>query len=188
MANNVGNKLTIKCQNPDIMERIKKMIIRNDKNKNKEFTMEILLPRSMVFADEETYDFNWNYAVWGTKTDVYDYSIVESGDSITFYYITTWKPNRDWVKVLCDYIDHVVGYEWERKIKNLSVEHRYSDYSGDFGGIVQWKPREKFQYKHYDSYHEYLKIHDKKAYKRITVAEAKMKAGNNSIMTRNIPI
>ncbi len=136
MANNVGNKLSIKCQNPDILERIKKMIIRNDKNNDQEFTMEILLPRSMVFADAETYDLNWNFAVWGTKRDVYDYSIVESDDSITLYYNTAWNPNRDWVKVLCDYIDHVVGYEWGRKIKKLSVEHRYSDYAGDFGGIV----------------------------------------------------
>ena len=187
MANNVGNKLTIKCQKPDIMEIIKKLILRDDKDNKKEFSMEILLPRSMAFADEEHYDLKWNSAVWGTQRDVYDWTIKESGDTISFYYNTSWSPNQGWVMHLCYYIDHYLGYDGRKNIHNISVEHRYSDYPGDFGGILDWKPGTKVEYHEYDSYNEYLKNHNPEAFLRVMEFEEEMKSGNNDVMKISIP-
>ena len=149
MANNVGNKLTIQCQDPDVMKRIKKMILRNDKNNNQEFTMEILLPRSMAYADEENYDLYWNRAIWDTKRDVYDYKIIDSGNTIILLYDTAWSPNCKWVEALCSYLDDFLRFHQDKDKCNLEIEHRYSEYAMDFGGIVLWKPGTKFEYKHY---------------------------------------
>ncbi len=62
MANNVSNKLEIHCQDSDTMAKIKKMIFDEKDENNHIFTMEVLLPRSMAFADSEHYDLNWNRA------------------------------------------------------------------------------------------------------------------------------
>lgn len=188
MANNVSNKLIIKCQDPDIMERIKKLILRKDKNNNLEFTMEILLPRSMAFADEEHYDLYWNDALWGTERDVKDYSIIESGETLTLVYNTSWSPNSGWVEDLCCYLHHYLMYSPKKDACNLEVEHRYSDYPGNFGGIVNWKPGIKFAYKHYDSYIEYLKNHNSKAYEEMLEVEKRMKSNNNDVELISIPI
>jgi hypothetical protein len=187
MANNVSNKLTIKCQDPDIMDRIKKMIFRPDKNNNQEFTMEILLPRSMVFADEKKYDLYWNKALWGTERDVYYYSIIDSGSTITLVYATAWNPNRGWVETLCCYLDHFLRYYPKRNTTELEIEHRYSDYPGNFGGIVSWKPGIKFAYIHYDSYMEYLKNHNPETYQSMYELDAEMKSVNSSVLRISIP-
>ena len=63
MPNNVSNKLRIQCEDSAIMARIKKMILRENNESEPEFTMEILLPRSMAFATDEKYDLDWNRAV-----------------------------------------------------------------------------------------------------------------------------
>ena len=128
------------------MARIKKMILREKNNHKPEYTMEILLPRSQAFANSEKYDLDWNRAVWGTKWDAYNDSVSESGDTLTIHYATAWSPNCKWFRVLCDYIDNVVGDNWGKAITTLSVEQRYSDYAMDFGGIVEWKPRDKLRY------------------------------------------
>jgi hypothetical protein len=188
MANNVGNKLTIKCQDPDTMNRIRKLILRTDKKQNQEFTMEILLPRSMAFADKEHYDLTWNCAVWGTKRDVYDWTFSESGDTISFWYNTAWSPNQGWVLHLCYYLDHLLGRDGIKNVHNISVEHRYSDYAGDFGGILEWTPQAKDKYIEYDSYHEYLMNHNPDSYKRILELEEELKSGNHSGMRVSIPI
>jgi hypothetical protein len=188
MANNVGNKLTIKCQDSDIMERIKKLILRNDKNNNQEFTMEILLPRSMAFADEEHYDLDWNKAIWGTKKDVMDYSIIYSGCTLTLIYNTAWEPNSGWVETLCCYLHHYLFGSPKKSTCNLEVEHRYSDYPGNFGGIVYWKPGIEFAYKHYESYMEYLRNHDSNAYDEMLEVEKSLKSESNSIRLISIPI
>jgi len=188
MANNVGNKLTIKCQDPDIMERIKKLILRDDKNNNQEFSMEILLPRSMAFADEEHYDLDWNNSIWGTKWDAYDVSIIESGSTIILYYNTAWWPNRSWIESLCCYLSHFISRSSKKESCNLGVEHRYSDCPGNFGGIVNWKPGIKFEYKHYNSYMEYLKNHNSEAYEEMLEIEEKLKSGNNVVGRISIPI
>jgi hypothetical protein len=150
--------------------------------------MEILLLRSLAFATHEMYDLYWNRAVWGTKWDAYHYSVAESGDTLTIYYATAWSPNCDWVKVLCDYIDHLVGFKWEKEVTKLSVEHRYSDYAMDFGGIVEWKPRDEFQYSHYNSYTEYLEFHDKEGYDMVLKAEARMRSEQAKIHRLYLPI
>ena len=188
MPNNVSNNLRIHCEDSALMAKIKKMILRENNNHEPEYTMEILLPRSQAFADDDRYDLDWNRAVWGTKWDVYHDSVSESGDTLTIYYATAWSPNRDWVRILCDYIDHMVGLDWEKEITKLSVEHRYSDYAMDFGGIVEWKPRDKFRYTHYNSYTEYLKVYDKEGYEMIMEAEARMKAEPGKIHRINLPI
>jgi hypothetical protein len=187
MANNVGNKLTIKCQDPDIMDRIKKLILRTNENKIHEFTMEILLPRSMAFADEEHYDPYWNNAVWDTKRDVYNYEIIDSGSTITIDYNTSWSPNQGWVKHLCYYIDHYLGYDGIKNVHNISVEHRYSDYPGDFGGILEWIPGTNVKYLEYDSYDEYLKNHNLEGYLRVMEFEKKLKSGDPGVMEIYIP-
>lgn len=188
MPNNVSNKLRIQCEDSATMAKIKKMILRENNNHETEYTMEILLPRSQAFATHEKYDLDWNRAVWGTKWDAYHGSVSESGDTLTIFYATAWSPNCDWVHVLCDYIDHIVGYNWEKEITKLSVEHRYSDYPSNFGGIVEWKPRDEFRYTHYDSYTEYLKFHDKEGYDMIMEAEAMMRIEQDKIHRLNLPI
>ena len=58
----------------------------------------------------------------------------------------------------------------------------------DFGGIVEWKPRDEFHYTQYNSYTEYLKIYDKEGYEMIMEAEARMKAEPGKIHRLNLPI
>lgn len=186
MPNNVSNKLKIQCEDSAIMAKIKKMILKEDINNETEFSMEILLPRSIAFADDERYDLNWNRAVWGTKWDIYNDSIIESGDTLTVNYSTAWNPNDGWVETLCCYLDHYIRLNF-RGIE-LSIEHRYSDYPGDFGGILEWKPGDKFQYIHYNSYNEYLKVHDKEGYDMIMEAEARMRIEQDKIHRQNLPI
>jgi hypothetical protein len=188
MPNNVSNKLRIQCEDSAIMAKIKKMILREKNSHEPEYTMEILLPRSQAFANSEKYDLNWNRAVWGTKWDAYHDSVSESGDTLTIHYATASRPNCDWVSVLCDYIDNVVGYNWEKEITKLSIEHRYSDYAMDFGGIIKWKPRDGFKYSHYNSYTEYLKACDKEGYNMILEAEARMRAEPDKILRLYLPI
>jgi hypothetical protein len=188
MANNVGNKLTIKCQDPDIMERIKKLMLRTNDNKNHKFTMEILLPRSMAFADEEYYDLYWNRAIWGTKRDVYNYEIIDSGYTMIILYDTAWSPNCKWVEAICSYLDYFLYFHQNKDKCNLEIEHRYSDYAMDFGGIVLWKPEIKFEYKHYRSYMEYLKNHNPEAYARMLVVEEELKSENHEIRRISLPI
>lgn len=187
MANNVSNTLTINCIDVKVRERIKQMIFKEDKEKNKVFTMEILLPRSMVFADADTYDLSWNSAIWGTERDVYHSNFIESGETITISYATAWSPNRGWVENLCCYINHFLGYESRRNIHNIKVEHRYSDYPGNFGGIVEWKPGTRFKYRHYNSYDEYLENHNPDAYKRLKDIEEQMKSDNCPVMKISLP-
>jgi hypothetical protein len=188
MANNVANVLTIKCQNPVIMERIKKLIYRIDKNNKQEFTMEILLPRSMAFADFENYDLFWNKAVWGTERDVREYSIMGGGDTLILVYKTVWNPNRGWVKTLCCYIHYYLLYSQDKNTCHLEVEHRYSDYLGNFGGILTWKPGTDIKYNHYDSYMEYLRNTDSDAYQYMLEVEKGMESNANSISLISTPI
>lgn len=188
MPNNVSNKLRIQCEDSAFMAKIKKMILRENNNHEPEYTMEILLPRSLAFADDDRYDLDWNCTVWGTKWDAYHSSVSESGDTITIYYATAWCPNRSWVRILCDYIDHLVSFDWKKENTKLCVEHRYSDYAMDFGGIVEWKPRDEFHHTHYNSYTDYLEFYDKDGYDMIMEAEARMKAEPSNIHRLYLPI
>jgi|WetSurSiteA1Bulk_404760.scaffolds.fasta_scaffold94822_2 hypothetical protein len=188
MANNVGNKLTIKCQDSDIMNRIRKLILRTDKNKNQEFTMEILTPRSMAFADEEHYDLYWNRVFWDTKRDAYDYTIIDSGNTIILLYNTAWSPNCKWIEALCSYLDEYLLYSRDKDKCDLEIEHRYSEYAMNFGGFVLWRPGLKFEYKHYDSFMEYLKNHNPESYQRMLETEEEMKSGHHLVMRISLPI
>jgi hypothetical protein len=82
MPNNVSNSLKIHYADEKTMNKIKTMIIDEEKEKNKIFTMEKLLPRSMMFADSEHYDLDWNCAIWGTKWDAYNSIIIKSGSTL----------------------------------------------------------------------------------------------------------
>lgn len=186
MANNVSNRLVIKCQDPDIMERIKKMILRKDKNNTLEFTMEILLPRSTAFADEEHSDLDWNNAFWGTKWDVSDYRIIDSGNTLTLFYSTPWSGNSNWVHSLCWYFHNYLKYSSKKDTCNLEIEHHYSDYPGNFGGIAFWKPGTEYSHKRY-SYMEYLRNTDIEEYHYMQDMEKSFKSDGDSIRAISTP-
>ena len=150
--------------------------------------MEILLPRSMVFADDEHYDLNWNKALWGTERDVKDYSIIVSGDTLKLVYNTVWTSNKGWVEALCCYLHHYLSYSPKKHTCNLEVEHKYSDYPGNFGGSLSWKPEMQFVYKHYDSYMEYLRNTNTKAYQHMLEVEKNMKSEDGTVGLISIPI
>ena len=183
MPNNVCNRLIIHCEDEIIMNKIKVMIFDEDKDKNKILTMQKMLPKPSGCTGQigyNNYGHDWCCAVWGSKWDVYDASIDESGNTITAYYHTAWDANHPWVWALCRYINNTLDLDKGENIHNISVEHRYFDYAGDFGGIAKWNPAIEFSYEQYDSIKEYFKNHDIENYNMICKTEEIMNTGRTS--------
>ena len=184
MPNHLRNRLEIHCEDTKTMDKIKMMIFDEDENKNQIFTMNKMLPRPTRFSDSEGYNeygYDWSRAMWGTKWDVYECDIFESGNSITIYYHTAWSPNANWVELLCQYIQETLCLRKREEVPPISIELHYYDYPGDFGGILQWVPFSNPTKNHY-SFMEYAKLYDKELYECFSDVEDKMKQGNNDII------
>jgi len=142
MPNDLYNKLEIYCPEKGIMSKIK-MVLFDYKENQQIFTMKKLLPRPEEFSTRTGYDkygYDWGCAVWGTKWDVYDYIIIESGDTILIDYYTAWSPNYKWGLVLCEFVQQTVLLN-EFEITNpIHITHQFYDYPMDFAGILEWKP------------------------------------------------
>jgi hypothetical protein len=152
MADFIYNKLTIKCADIEIRNKIKMMIFTENDKKEQIFTMEKLLPMPKGFSDSVGYNEfgrDWSYAVWGTKW-AQSYKISESGDTIIIDYQTPWDPNLLWVKTLCRYIDYVSdGYKYKtdsglRNMITVTLTY-YCDYD-DCGNTMEWKTYKGFTF------------------------------------------
>ncbi len=166
MPNNVSNKLEIHCEDEKTMDKIRMMIFDEDENKKQIFTMTKMLPLPARFSGKKEYNdfgYDWCRAIWGTKWDVYDESIYESGDTIIIYYQTAWSPNDNWVWLLCLYIQKTLTQLKSDGRLLISVKLQYHDYFGDFGGIMEWVPFDNPKHQSY-SFMEYAKLHDERLY------------------------
>jgi len=162
MPNNVRNRLEIHCEDEVTMDKIKMMIFDEDAESNQIFTMRKMLPLPERFSgpyEYTNYGIYWCRAIWGTKWDAYDVSISGSGNTIIVYYHTAWSPNDNWVELLCHYISRVIGFREKEETPNITVELKYYDYPGDFGGILEWVPNTNPKSKSYPVM-EYAKLHD----------------------------
>ena len=162
MPNHVRNKLEIHCEDDKTKDKIRMMIFDEDENKKQIFTMSNMLPLPARFSGKTEYNdfgYDWCRAIWGTKWDVYNESIYESGDTIIIYYQTAWSPNDNWVVSLCLYIQKTIMHLKSEDRPNISVKLQYYDYMGDFGGIMEWVPFHNPTPKSY-SLMEYAKLYD----------------------------
>src|SRR5664280_1661813 len=150
MADLIYNKLTIKCTDIEIRNKIKMMIFTENDKKEQIFTMKKLLPMPEGFSDTigwNDFGYDWTHAVWGAKW-VRGSRISESGHTISIYYDTPWVPNLFWVETLCRYIDYVSNrYKCDKEVReNISVTHSYCDEYEDFGTRIEWRPEKGFSY------------------------------------------
>ena len=76
MPNYILNKLTIVCENEEVMHTIKKVIINENTQAKEPVTMSILIP-----LPDEKYDRAWCIAAWGTKWDMFNASIIMNSNS-----------------------------------------------------------------------------------------------------------
>ena len=169
MPNHVDNNLTIICEDDKTMDKIRTMIFDKDEKNNRIFTMERMLPRPPEFSDTKGYDvygYDWSSAIWGTKWDVYNFHITESGNTINISYQTAWNPNVRWVTALCYYIQKTLNY-FDKEQPYISVKLTYTDFMGDFGGLFDWVPFKNPFAKRY-SLLEYARLHDKILYKSVS--------------------
>ncbi len=184
MPNYVRNKLEIHCENETIMDKIKMIVFDEDENKNKVFTLQKMLPRPEKFSSQKGYSdygYDWSRAFWGTKWDITDYNICESGNTITLFYSTAWSTNDNWVESLCLYIQKTLPNGVSENPIAVSIIHRFYDIVGSFGGIMEWVPGIRPDYKVY-SVMEYAKLHDQKLYHVLLLLEEKNKSGNDDII------
>lgn len=180
MPNDVTNKLRIHCDDETTMDKIKMMIFDVNKNQKRIFTMGKMLPLPKRFSNMDGYNdygYDWCIAVWGTKWDVYDCNILESGDTIAIDYQTAWNPNDTWFELFCIYIQTTLNHLEPNERPHVSVKLQYYDYMGDFGGIMDWVPFEKLKQKRY-SFMEFAKMYDKDAYEWACELEQHLKGRN----------
>jgi hypothetical protein len=173
MPNNVRNRLEIHCEDAVTMDKIKMMIFDEDQDRNRIFTMGKMLPLPARFSGTKgytEYGYHWCRAMWGTKWDVYDCTISESGNTIIIYYHTAWSPNDNWVELLCLYISRVIGFREKEDTPNITVELKYYDYPGGFGGILEWVPNINPKSKSYPVM-EYARLHDTVLYDNLVRIE-----------------
>ena len=184
MPNNVRNILEIHCPDEGAMGKIKKVIFDHNEINEKVFTMKKLLPMPEGSSGQTgytDYGYDWCCAIWGTKWDVYDYNIMESGDTILIYYSTAWSPNYRWGESLCKFIQGIIRFDESEKINSIYVKHRFHDYPMDFGGILEWKPKIAPEYKSF-SFMEYAELYDKKLFEIMTDLEKRMKENPDKIV------
>ena len=181
MPNNVRNRLEIHCEDDKIMDKIKMMIFAKDVDKKQIFTMKKMLPLPIKFSNKRGYSdygHDWCLAMWGTKWDVYDFSITESGNTIVIYYSTAWSPNDNWVELLCLYINKTIAFRKKEDTPNITIILKYYDYPGDFGGILEWVPFTRPKSSTYPIM-EYAKLHDTVLYDNIIKFEMPMESSSD---------
>jgi hypothetical protein len=184
MANNVKNSLKIHCEDEKLMNKIKKMIFIENEEGNQRFTMKKMLPIPNDYSNPwwlTDHVKAWRIAIWGTYQDANNYSINESGDTISIPYHTATSPNYPWVETLCKYIQWTLRLNEPDGAPIISVEHKYYDDLMDYGGILEWIPEAKIEYKEYNLI-EYAKQYDEDLYKWILETEEELKSGNASII------
>lgn len=161
MPNNVSNTLKIRCQDKVTTDYVKMALFNEDDAKNLTFTMERLLPLSLLCEKEADWEITWTRAIWGTKWDVYEVEIEEISDNfISIFYRTAWSPNYRYIDSLIHYLDIKCG----KRI--ISLEHWYFSYEGDFAGELKWTPGSEPVHNHYDLL-EYFRLYNQEAYKQL---------------------
>lgn len=176
MTRHITNKLEIICEDEKTMDKIRTMIFDVDEKNNRIFTMSKLLPKPPEYSASKghneychyedgflEYGYDWNIAIWGTKWDVYDYRIIDSGNTITIYYATAMNPNEQWLEFICRYIQISLIFLESEETPFISVKLHYYDYVGEWGGTWEWVPFMNPIEKRY-SILEYAKLHDKGLY------------------------
>lgn len=166
MPNYVNNTLNISCDNHEIMSKIKEMIYEKDSSGNLNYTMEKLLPIPTELKGKPgyiTFGLDWCVTVWGTKWDIIEPFIKESGETLTLWYKTVWSPNTKWVALLCDYIRFITSSFNKNKFPEIIIEHNYWEWRMKFGGNLFWTPYKKFKYHEYEIM-EYAYLYNKGLY------------------------
>ncbi len=181
MPNHVTNRLEIHCEDEKILNKIRMMIFDEDENNNKIYTMQKMLPRPARFSDNQGYNdygYDWSRAIWGTKWDVYNTKIEETGSTIILNYETAWSPNSRWVECLYMYILTNLNPYISDNTYNTTLKHTYYDYIGDFGGITECVPFNNPVTKNYP-FMEYAQLFDKGLFEWACEVEEFFNKANN---------
>lgn len=173
MRNQIDNNLTIICEDDKTMDIIKTMIYDKDENNNRIFTMSKLLPNPKEFSDQldnNEYGDYWRRAIWGTKLDVYNCHISDSGNAISLSYQTAWSPNKQWVETLCQFIQRMLNY-LDKEQPRISVHFTYTNFIKRIGGVFDWVPfKNPFSEKY--PLLEYALLYDKQLYRDLSELSA----------------
>lgn len=144
------NILTITCESPEIMRKIKKLIFTYDSSDNTTFTMSKLLPMPNGLSENPSYSeigYYWCIAMWGTKWDACYPRVFESGSTIVIDYDTAWDPNFRWVKALCNFIE-VASYSIDKSTeRGIKVKHFFCEKYEDYGTECNWDPLSDWTFK-----------------------------------------
>jgi hypothetical protein len=151
MPNYTTNKLKIRCNNSELMVKIKKLIFLENEKGEKQYSMKKFLPMPEGFSDHPEYSkygYDWCCTVWGTKWDVCYPKCKESGDTLILLYETAWSPNCEWVEIFSKYLNWCMRIHKNDATQILQVEHDFWELGMGFGGKLNWRPGEEFKYRY----------------------------------------
>ncbi len=149
MPDFVRNKLIIKCDNIEMRNKIRNVIFFENSKKEQIFSMQKLLPIPKEFSDTVEYNefgYDWCIAIWGSKWEVLNSRISESGDTISISYLTATDSNAKWVEAMCRYImvtSYIDNLKGDIKI---SVTHSIYRLYDDCGIKMEWTPEVGYNY------------------------------------------
>jgi hypothetical protein len=141
MGKYIRNILNIKCDNEELMKKIKNVIMDTETNSEESISMTRFMPE----PEKAKYNLEWNLAVWGT--DMIDPKIlVNDKENLKFTYQTDYIPNANYCTSLCYYIQELFESITEEK-PEIIVEHHFYDILADGpGGFLRWKPDDEIDY------------------------------------------
>jgi hypothetical protein len=150
MDETVINKLKIHCEDENTMKMIRQMLFVDGKDGKPVFTMQAMLPIPEQLSGQVAYhERGWRHAVWGTWFDVCESTLEDANRTIIIDYETSWSPNHQWVKTLCEIIQQISDELSSGKKINVYIEHQY--YTPGFYGAgdpneMHWEPGTEIKY------------------------------------------
>jgi hypothetical protein len=131
------------------MEKIGNIIFFKNQLNELDFTLQKLLPIPVEFFHSEEFGLigdDWCTAIWGTKWDVSNSRISESGDTISIFYLTATDSNAKWVEAFCRYLNVTTYVDNLQGDIEISVTHAIYRLYDDFGCKMEWTPEKGHSY------------------------------------------
>lgn len=149
MSSLVRNKLTIQCENIELLDKIRTMVLRRNDDNVLVFALSNFLPFPIEFSGKDAYDkygYYWYIANWGTKGDAYNSLISEDDTSFSILYETPGRPNIEWTKALCHYIEVVSSFAILKGEYKVYVSHSFYEGIEDLHGKIEWSSQNGYKY------------------------------------------
>lgn len=138
MPNWCENSLTITGENEEIRKFKEENTIIVDGELTLSFNLMVTLPQ-----EEEDNWYDWHVTYWGTKWDLSNCIINDTGNILNFNFDTAWSPPENWVIYVSPYYP------------NLSFELKYAEAGMGFSGrtIIQNGTKDEEEYGEYGDFY-----------------------------------